>query len=82
MAPESLSVAFQYLRGAYKQEGQQHFTLSKSDRTRGNGLKLKERRFRLEVGHELFNQRLVRHSNSLPREAVYSPSLKSKSQIG
>ena len=32
---------FQYLKGAYKQEGDQHFTWSNSDRTRGSSFKLK-----------------------------------------
>ena len=36
-----LTVAFQYLKGAYKQEGDLLFTWSDSDRTRGNGFKLK-----------------------------------------
>ena len=34
-----LNVAFQYLKGAYKQEGDQLF-MSTSDRTRGDGFKL------------------------------------------
>jgi len=33
-----LIVAFQYLKGAYKQEGEWLFTRVDSDRTRGNGL--------------------------------------------
>jgi len=41
-----LIVAFQYLKGAYKQERKQLFTWSNSDRTRGNGFKLKEGKFR------------------------------------
>ena len=41
-----LIVAFQYLKKDYKQEGNQHFTRLDSDRTRGNGFKLKEGRFR------------------------------------
>ena len=36
-----LIVAFQYLSGAYKQEGGQLLTLSDSDRMRGKGFKLK-----------------------------------------
>ena len=36
-----LSAAFQYLKGAYKQEGEQMFTRVDSDRTRGNGFKLR-----------------------------------------
>lgn len=42
-------VAFQYIRGVYKHEGNQVFTWVDIDRTRGNGFKLKERRFRLDV---------------------------------
>ena len=38
-----LSAAFQYLKGAYKQEGSQPFMRVDNSRTRGNGLKLKER---------------------------------------
>ena len=42
-----LIAAFQYFRAAYKQEGDLHFTKLDRDRTRLNGFKLKERRFRL-----------------------------------
>jgi len=38
-----LIAAFQCLRGACKEEGIQHLTWSESDRTRGNGFKLKPR---------------------------------------
>jgi len=41
-----LIAAFQYLMGAYKQERERIFTWSNSDRTRGNGFKLKEGKFR------------------------------------
>ena len=44
-----LIVAFQYLKEAYKQEGQRLFTRVDSDRTRGNGLKLRQGRFRLDM---------------------------------
>ena len=40
-----LIVAFQYLKGAYKHVGKQLFTRVDSDRTRGIGLKLTQRRF-------------------------------------
>ena len=45
-----LIVPFQYLKGVYKHEGNQLFIRADSDRTRGNGLKLKEGRFRLDTG--------------------------------
>ena len=49
-------MAFQYLKGVYKQEGDRLFTLSSSDRTRGNGFKLKEVRFRSDVRSKFFIQ--------------------------
>jgi len=41
-----LTAAFQYLKGAYKRAGEGHFTRTCSDRTRGNGFKLKKGIFR------------------------------------
>ncbi|GAB0179237.1 hypothetical protein GRJ2_000389000 [Grus japonensis] len=70
-----LIAAFQYLKGAYRKAGEGLFIRGCSDRTRGNGLKLKEGRFRLDVGKKFFTVRVVRHWNRLPREAVDAPSL-------
>jgi len=44
-----LIAAFQYLKGAYKWEGSQLFERVDNSRTRGNGVKLKEGRLRLDV---------------------------------
>ena len=47
---DGLIAAFQYLKGAYKQEGNQLFERVDNSRIRGNGFKLREGRFRLDVG--------------------------------
>jgi len=42
-------VAFQYLKGVYNKEGDQLFTQSDTDKTRGNGFELKQRKYRLDL---------------------------------
>ena len=67
-----LIAAFQDLKGAYKQEGSQLFTRGDNSRTRGNGLKLKEDRLRLDVRGKLLTERVVRCWNSCP-ERLWMP---------
>jgi len=44
-----LIAAFQYLKGAYHKGGDRLFIRACSNRTKGNGFKLKEGRFRLDI---------------------------------
>jgi len=51
---------YQYLKAAYKQEGSQLFERADNSRIRGNGYKLREGRFRLDVRGKSFTIRVVR----------------------
>ena len=70
-----LIVAFQYLKGVYKQEGERLFTREDGDRTRANDFQLRQGRFRLDIRRKFFTQRLLMHCNRLPKEVVDAPSL-------
>lgn len=70
-----LTAAFQYLKGAHKQEGERLFMRMDSDRTRGNGFKLRQGRFRLDIRRKFFTQKVVTQWNRLSKEVVDAPSL-------
>lgn len=73
---------FQFLKGVYEHERNQLFTQVDSDNTRGNGPKLKERRFRLDVGESFLLsdealKQVAQRGHGSPSFEVFKASLHS-----
>jgi len=57
-------------KGSYEKEGDRLLSRVCCNRTVGNGFRLKERRFKLDMRKKLFTVRVVRHWHRLHREVV------------
>lgn len=59
----------------HKRAGEGHFTRQCSEKTKGNGFKLKGGQYGLDLRKKLFIMKVVKYHNRLPREVKDAPSL-------
>jgi len=66
----NLSTLYSFLRRASGEGGADLFSLGSSNRTHGNGSRLHQGTFRLDIRKHFFTDRVVKPCNRLPREVV------------
>ncbi|KFO92628.1 hypothetical protein N320_02390, partial [Buceros rhinoceros silvestris] len=71
------TLAWLSIKGAYKTDGDSLFSKACCNKTRGDGFKLKEGRFRLDIRKTFFTIRVAKHWHRLPREVVDTSSQES-----
>jgi len=64
---------YSFLKMEGGEGGAELFSLGSGDGMCGNGSKLHQERFRLDIRKHFFTKRLVKHWNRLPREVVNAP---------
>ena len=70
-----LITAYNFLARGSAEAGTHLFSVITSERTCGNGVKVRQGKFRLDIRKRFFTKRVVTHWNRLPREVVTAPSL-------
>ncbi|KGL83320.1 hypothetical protein N309_12683, partial [Tinamus guttatus] len=65
---------YKYLKGGSEEDGAGLFSVVSTNRTRGNGHKLKHQKFHRNLRKIFLTVRVTEHWNRLPREIVESPS--------
>jgi len=72
---DNLTTLYSFPRRGRGEGGAGLLSLGSGDRTCGNGSKLCQGRFRLDIRKHFFTKMMVEHQNRLPSEVVDAPSL-------
>ncbi|KAK4832266.1 hypothetical protein QYF61_021665 [Mycteria americana] len=70
-----LIAVYKFLKGGSRGGGADLLSLVTSNRTRGNGMKLRQGKFRLDFRKRFFTEEVIGYWNRLSREVVMAPSL-------